>query len=57
MQLLNFLRLIKSKPCKVHTLIYIGFGEQAHRIKTVLVGNDSDKGIRAGEWCQGALFR
>ena len=56
MQLLNFLRLIKSKSCKVRTLIYIGFGKQAHRIKTVVVGNDSVRGMRAGKWYQVTLF-
>lgn len=48
MQLLNFLRLIKSKSCKVHTLIYMSFGKQAHQIKSFLVGNDSIRGTRLG---------
>lgn len=57
MQLLNFLRLIKSKSCKVRTLIYIGFGKQAHRIKTVVVGNDSIRGMRAGKWYQVTVLK
>lgn len=56
MQLLNFLRLIKSKSCKVHTLIYMSFGKQAHRIKTSLVGNDSVRGMKAGESYRAPYF-
>lgn len=56
MRLLNFLRLIKPKPCKVRILIYIGCGKQAPRIKTLLVGNDSVRGMRAGEQYQVAPF-
>lgn len=56
MQLLNFKKLIKPKPCKVYTLIYISLGKQAHRTKTFLVGHDSVGGIEGWRMTLGHLF-